>query len=423
MTQIFDEDQQHIDPTTDTLLVGGKVYIGVVGLDPVANPTPIYDNRELTGSALAHPQIIGSDGRVPTKMWVSGKYSLKIDDSADAQKYLELQNGYDTAVGNVQTSGSIGVNDIVATGSPTQIAYIDNTTYIVTAPEDNTGPMTINIDTIGIKSIRKGHDQLLAAGDIKASMRIVLVYNISDDWMELQSGVLGGIFPSGIDVTGAVGIDGDILDSNANEIISLTPIASAVNDISVTNAATGDSPVISAVGDDTNINLNLSGKGTGNPFVISGGLRFPTTQIASPVTTTLDDYQEGTKAIAVSCGTSGTVTLNFNNNIYSYTKIGRLVFIQGAILVDSVSSPLGTLSITNFEHTSQSGDETSDYAAITMNVSSVASPLGGGVTGVIGPSSTGLIILPNDTSQSSSDVAATMQAGTLIYFSGCYTTE
>jgi len=55
-----------------------------------------------------------------------------------------------------------------------------------------------------------------------------------------------------------------ILDANDNELIkSPSPVASAVNELTITNAATSVSPSISATGDDTNIGLNLISKGTG----------------------------------------------------------------------------------------------------------------------------------------------------------------
>jgi hypothetical protein len=52
-------------------------------------------------------------------------------------------------------------------------------------------------------------------------------------------------------------------DSSNNELISFTTTASAVNQINVTNAATATNPVISAVGNDTNIGITLTPKGTG----------------------------------------------------------------------------------------------------------------------------------------------------------------
>ena len=54
-----------------------------------------------------------------------------------------------------------------------------------------------------------------------------------------------------------------IIDNNSNEQIKFSTTASASNEITVANAATGNNPTISATGDDTNIGLNLTPKGIG----------------------------------------------------------------------------------------------------------------------------------------------------------------
>jgi hypothetical protein len=54
-----------------------------------------------------------------------------------------------------------------------------------------------------------------------------------------------------------------VQDPNNNEIIKTSYVASAVNEITITNAATGNAPTIAPTGGDTNIDLTFSGKGTG----------------------------------------------------------------------------------------------------------------------------------------------------------------
>jgi hypothetical protein len=54
-----------------------------------------------------------------------------------------------------------------------------------------------------------------------------------------------------------------ILDSNSADILTLTATASAVNELAIANAATGNGPTLSVAGDDTNISLNLGTKGSG----------------------------------------------------------------------------------------------------------------------------------------------------------------
>ena len=57
--------------------------------------------------------------------------------------------------------------------------------------------------------------------------------------------------------------DHGIRDENGNEQLQFQTTASAVNHFDITNAATGNSPTISAVGGDSNIDLTLVPKGTG----------------------------------------------------------------------------------------------------------------------------------------------------------------
>ena len=54
-----------------------------------------------------------------------------------------------------------------------------------------------------------------------------------------------------------------ILDTNGNELFTLTATGSAVNELTFANAATGNAPSFTASGGDSNININLVPKGTG----------------------------------------------------------------------------------------------------------------------------------------------------------------
>jgi len=56
---------------------------------------------------------------------------------------------------------------------------------------------------------------------------------------------------------------GDVIDTNGNELLKVTATASAVNEVTLANAATGGTPTITASGDDTNIGFKLVAKGTG----------------------------------------------------------------------------------------------------------------------------------------------------------------
>jgi hypothetical protein len=64
-----------------------------------------------------------------------------------------------------------------------------------------------------------------------------------------------------------------ILDENNKEQIVFQTTADAVNQLDITNAATSNAPQISATGDDTNIDLKLTPKGSGKLNL--DGIKFP----------------------------------------------------------------------------------------------------------------------------------------------------
>jgi hypothetical protein len=90
------------------------------------------------------------------------------------------------------------------------------------------------------------------------------------DVVEDSSPQLGG----NLDANGNnILIDGgnSINDENDLEQIKFATTASAVNEFTVTNAATGNAPALSTTGDDTNIDLNLTSKGIGRVTFNGGG--------------------------------------------------------------------------------------------------------------------------------------------------------
>ena len=54
-----------------------------------------------------------------------------------------------------------------------------------------------------------------------------------------------------------------IADTDSNELLKIVQTSAAVNEITIRNAATGSAPSLKASGGDTNVSLELSGKGTG----------------------------------------------------------------------------------------------------------------------------------------------------------------
>jgi hypothetical protein len=66
---------------------------------------------------------------------------------------------------------------------------------------------------------------------------------------------------------GQLDVNGNALGDGTLELITFTEDASAVNHVNIENEATGSGPIISAAGDDADVNLLLTGKGTGTVFL------------------------------------------------------------------------------------------------------------------------------------------------------------
>ena len=75
-----------------------------------------------------------------------------------------------------------------------------------------------------------------------------------------------------------------ILDTNSNQLALLTATSSAVNEITLANAATGNNPTISATGDDSNIGISFATKGTGVIKAEDGGGTVSAVKIAGKET-------------------------------------------------------------------------------------------------------------------------------------------
>tara|TARA_Y100001937_G_scaffold111635_1_gene158449 strand:+ start:164 stop:1864 length:1701 start_codon:yes stop_codon:yes gene_type:complete len=72
---------------------------------------------------------------------------------------------------------------------------------------------------------------------------------------------------------GQLDVNGNAIGDGVRELIKFIETASAVNEVTVTNSATGNPPEISATGDDTNIDLKLTPKGSGKLNL--DGIKFP----------------------------------------------------------------------------------------------------------------------------------------------------
>jgi hypothetical protein len=113
-----------------------------------------------------------------------------------------------------------------------------------------------------------------------------------------------------------------INDTNGNELFGVTATGSAVNEFTVANAATGNAPTLSATGSDTNIDINITPKGTGE-------VNLSKVDIDSG---TIDGTTIGGSSAAA--GTFTALTVN-SNNISADNSLGfRNRIINGDMRID-----------------------------------------------------------------------------------------
>ena len=205
-------------------LTSGKVYTYVSGTS--TNKTTYTDSTG--GTPNANPVILDSRGEASIWLDTDAAYRFVIKTSADV-----TINTVDGIIGQQSvTSGGVTLGGDLNIGN---YSIVDTTTneyikFTSTASAVNEFAVT-NAATTGKPTLS------LSGGDTNISMAIK-----------------GGKGTGGL----------NILDGNSNEVIVAgAGTASAVNEITVTNAATGNAPVIEATGGDTNIPVILKGKGTG----------------------------------------------------------------------------------------------------------------------------------------------------------------
>jgi hypothetical protein len=121
-------------------------------------------------------------------------------------------------------------------------------------------------------------------------------------------------------------------------------------------------------GDDEDFHIYNSGtklwikKTNGNVYIPSGNLVLGSglTIGGTGAANTLDDYEEGTWSPTITCETSGSYSLQGGADLAAYTKIGRVVTVQGGLSVLGESSPSGNLRIT-LPFTAFTGTDDTDY--------------------------------------------------------------
>ena len=155
--------------------------------------------------------------------------------------------------------------------------------------------------------------------------------------------------------------------------------------------------------------------------VTTGGIKFPATQSASADANTLDDYEEGYHTpTTITCSTSGTVSVDASYDTLAYTKVGRVVHVQGYVKVSAVSSPVGYFNI-SLPFTAAALDEWADYSVAAVNIyKNLTSGNANEFSGTLVGGETVLRVHMSDTNDITQDSAEELAANTRVQFQLTY---
>ena len=111
-----------------------------------------------------------------------------------------------------------------------------------------------------------------------------------------------------------------ILDTNGDQLALLTATSSAVNEFTIANAATGAGPTISSTGDDSNIDINITPKGTGDVGLAGDTVKVRDSGAAATLTS------NGAGTLTVTTGGATDLVLSTNSG----TNSGTVTITDGA---------------------------------------------------------------------------------------------
>lgn len=197
-------------------IVNGYIYIGDDGEDPENNPKDIFSDESLE-TALRNPQRTGADGRSENKIYLDGKYSIRISDSTDSQVFQDLNRGSVTVItGPIGLENVEGINAITAEAVNGPItSYVDQQEYVLTLVSTPTDAMTLDIDGIGVVNVVNGNQY--AANDV-----VAFIYNESENVFQAST---PGIFENeGADVASATQPNIWVPDGNTRHMTGTDPI-------------------------------------------------------------------------------------------------------------------------------------------------------------------------------------------------------
>ncbi len=265
----------------------GTVATDLSGSDNIGTVATNITNVNLVGGSITNVNLVGAnitsvnsfaeryrvDSSDPTTSLDEGDLAFNTTDNNlkfyDGTSWTSIAPGIANVVDDAspQLGGDLDLNssDITGTGNVNITGSITSTSF----SGDGSSLTSLNIVTDTTPQLGGNLD--LNSNDITGTGNINITGTITATTI---NGTIGNVVEDTTpQLGGQLDVNGNAIGNGTEELIKFIETASAVNEVTITNSATGNAPEISATGDDTNIDFKLTPKGSGN--VVLDGLKYP----------------------------------------------------------------------------------------------------------------------------------------------------
>ena len=313
-----DTELEMVAPTVDidasTAVTIDTATLTITGAANIVGDLDV-DSININGTTIGHTDDTDLMTLASGILTVAGEVSMTTLDiggtnvTATATE-LNLMDG-GTSAGTTAVAGGDGIvtND---SGTMRQTTVDTFDTYLAatsktltnkTIDADNNTVSNIEVDNFKSGVLDTDLSSVAGTDTTLASAKAIKAY-VDTQTAAVTTDLVGDSSPQ---LGGMLDVNGNAIGDGTLEIIKFTETGSAVNEITIANAATGGHPLIQASGDDTNINLKLDGKGSGVVNVVDG-LTVGGNLTVNGTTTTVDTTNTVVKdsLIELGNGTSGS---------------------------------------------------------------------------------------------------------------------
>ena len=171
-----------------------------------------------------------------------------------------------------------GTDTITAVGAPVVAAYAAGQMFYFVATGDNTGAVTLNIDSLGAKAVTRDGSVALAAGDIKSGEVVVVVYDGTRFQVVSQLNSAGNATFANVSITSALNVGGVAtlsgnltFGSTAQRITGDMSSATIANRLAFQTSTTNGNTSVTAIPNGTAVAASFSAINNSDPTNASLG--------------------------------------------------------------------------------------------------------------------------------------------------------